>query len=334
MKKRRNEIIILIGIVIVTIACLYFYKESKTVISTGEIGYEEKSDISYKVYLTDNTYYNKPFLEEGMQYISSIIDYIEINYKYNVKFDQKNTYTLNKKVLADVKVVDTDNADKIIYSKQDILKNETIKNDEINLEDTIKVDYKKYNKLTNDFKTNYAISADCKLVISYYVYYENSTGDIKQNRVLTVRVPLSQQMININKSENINTRSTYVGPTTKTTMNNMMLVISLIFGVVDVILIIALIFESRKRISKESKYERYVKKLLRDYDSYITETKETAYNSNKSVIKVGSFKELLDVRNNVEKAIIYIKVDNDTSKFVIIDNEIYEYVVTREEMDK
>jgi len=54
----------------------------------------------------------------------------------------------------------------------------------------------------------------------------------------------------------------------------------------------------------------------------------------KDVIKVGSFKELLDVRNNIEKAIIYTKVDENTSKFQLIDEQIYEYLVTREEMDK
>ena len=105
-------------------------------------------------------------------------------------------------------------------------------------------------------------------------------------------------------------------------------------AVVTLILVVALITEVRKRISKESKYERYIKKLLRDYDSYITEATSGSYEKGKPVIKVESFKELLDVRNNVEKTIVYVKVDNDTSKFVIIDNEVYEYVVKRGEMDK
>ena len=333
MKKNKKEIVIILGIIVFAILTGYFYKESRTVRSTGEIGYEEKSNINYKVYLTDKKYYNKDYLDEGMQYISSIIDYIQIDYNYDVKFDQEDKYVVNKKVLADVKIVDSDKNDKLIYSKQDVLKDETIKSDSINVKDSIKVDYKKYNNLTNEFKTNYAISANCNLVVSYYVYYENELGDIKQNRLLNVTIPLSQQMINITKSDNINTRSTFVGKTTKSTMNNMMLTVSLILGVVTLILVIALITEVLKRKSKESKYERYVKKLLRDYDSYITESKEGNYSTNKPIIKVDSFKELLDVRNNVEKAIIYIKESNDCSKFIIIDNEIYEYKVTREEMD-
>ena len=334
MKKNKKEIVILVAIIIFAILTGYFYKESKTIKSTGEIGYEEKSNINYKVFLKDKKYYNRDYLDEGMQYISSIIDYIQIDYNYNVKFDQENTYTINKKVLADVKIVDTDKSDKIIYSKQDVIKEVTIKNNEINLNDTIKIDYKKYNNLTNEFKTNYAISADCNLVVSYYVYYENEYGDIKQNRLLNVTIPLSQQMINITKSDNINARNTYLGTTTKSTINSLMLTIALIMGVVTIILVFALVSQILKRRAKESKYERFVKKILKDYDSYITESKEENYSTNKPVIKVDSFKELLDVRNNVEKAIIYIKKDDNTSKFIIIDNEIYEYTVTRQEMDK
>ena len=334
MKKNKKEIIILIGIIVFAILTGFFYNESKTMKSTGEIGYEERSKINYKVYLKDKKYYNKDYLDEGMQYISSIIDYIEVNFKYNVEFDQENNYTINKRVLADVKIVDSDKNDKIIYSKQDIIKDEKVKGDKINLDDTIKVDYKKYNGLTNEFKTNYAISANCSLVVSYYVYYENEFGDIKQNRILNVTIPLSQQMINISKSEDINARKTYIGTTTKSTINSLMLTIALIFAVIALLLIGALVTEVLKRRSSESKYERYIRKLLRDYDSYITESKEGNYSTNKPVIKVDSFKELLDVRNNMEKAIIYIKVDENTSKFIIIDNEIYEYVVKREEMDK
>ncbi|MBQ9024061.1 MAG: hypothetical protein IJ105_02430 [Bacilli bacterium] len=334
MKKNKKEIVIIIGIIVFAILTGYFYKESKTIKSTGEIRYTEKSNINYKVYLTDKKYYNRDYLDEGMQYISSIIDYIDINYNYNVKFEQENSYTINKKVLADVKIVDSDKNDKIIYSKQDVIKEETVTSDEINLQDNIKIDYKKYNGLTNEFKTNYAISADCNLVVSYYVYYENEYGDIKQNRLLNVTIPLSQQMINITKSDNINSTNTYLGTTTKATINSLMLTISLILGVVTIILVLALIAQIIRRKAKESKYERFIKKILRDYDSYITESKEQNYSTNKPIIKVGSFKELLDVRNNVEKAIIYIKENENVSKFLIIDNEIYEYTVTRQEMDK
>ena len=68
-------------------------------------------------------------------------------------------------------------------------------------------------------------------------------------------------MVNISKSDNINKRSTYLGTTTKSTINSLMLTISLILGVVTLILVAALVTQILKRRSNESKYERFVKKI-------------------------------------------------------------------------
>ena len=334
MKNKRNEIIIIIGLIISVVASIFFYSKSKTIVTTDEIGYEETASVNYKVHLNDKKYYNTEFLDEGMQYISSIVDYINVDYRYKAVFDKKFDYTITKKVLADVKIVDNDNADKVIYTKQDIIKNQTVKSSDINVEDTIKIDFSNYNRLANEFKTNYAISANCSLVVSYYVYYESTDGNIKQNKILNVQIPLSQQMITVTKSQDINNRSIYLGKTNEATINKLMLTVSLIFVVVSVILIFALLSELRKQRKLVSRYDRFIKKLLRDYDSYITESNNTNYNLDKPVIKVSTFKELLDVRNNVEKAIIYVRIDNDTSKFLIIDNEVYDYTVTRAEIEK
>ena len=46
------------------------------------------------------------------------------------------------------------------------------------------------------------------------------------------------------------------------------------------------------------------------------------------------WKMLMNVRNNLEKPIIYYKIDHNHSKFSIISDEIYEYKISREEMDK
>ena len=334
MKKRRNEIIIAILLVIGVIASVFFYTKSRTIVTTNEVQYDEKASVNYKVHLNDKKYYNAEYLDEGMQYISSIVDYVDVVYRYSAKFDTEESYTINKRVVADVKIVDNDNSEKVIYTKQDTIKNQTAKSSDVNIEDTIRVDFSNYNRLANEFKTNYAISANCTLTVSYYIYYENADGDIKQNKILNAQIPLSQQMINITKSSDINNRATYLGKTTESTINKLMLTISLIFVVVSLILLLALLTEMRKRKAKESKYERFVKKILRDYDSYITESKNSSYSLDKPVIRVSTFKELLDVRNNMEKAIIYVKVDENTSKFLIIDNEIYDYTITRAEFDK
>ena len=334
MKKNKREITLVILIIFFAIGCVYFYKESKSITTINEIKYEEKGNIDYKVYLTDKKYYNRDYLNSGMQDISSIIDYIELNYRYSVDYEKSDNYDINKKVSADVKIVDRDNNDKIIYTKNETIKEEKISSDKIDLNDTIKIDYKKYNNLANEFKTSYGITASCDLVINYSIEYNNESNEIRQNKLMTVVIPLSQQMINITKSNDIYNNSSYVGSTTESTINKVMFVLSIVLLIITIIAIFVLISEISSRKKKESKYDNHIRKILKEYDSYITEAKQDAYDLNKSIIKIGSFKELLDVRNTLEKAIVYVKVDENTSKFMIIDNEIYEYKVTREELDK
>ena len=49
---------------------------------------------------------------------------------------------------------------------------------------------------------------------------------------------------------------------------------------------------------------------------------------NKTILKVSSFKELLDARNTLNKPIIYNKINNIKSEFIVEDESvIYKYVM-------
>ena len=334
MKKSKKEIFLVILVILFAALSGFFYNQSKNTVHTGEIHYKENSNTSYKVYLKDKKYYNRDYLDEGMQYISSIIDYIDVNFKYSADYDIDDSYNINKRIVADFKIVDNQNPEKVIYSKQDVLKNEIKVSNKIDIDDNVKVEYNKYNSLANEFKTNYGISADCNLVVSYYIEYYNDSRELSQVRTLSVTVPLSEQMISISKNQNLNNNLVFVGKTTNSPVNKTMAILAISFLFVMVATIILLIAEIKKRKAKESKYDNFIKRTLKQYDAYITEAKEEINTSGKSIINVESFKELLDVRNNIEKTIVYIKESDDVSKFLIIDNEVYEYKVTRAEMDK
>jgi len=334
MKKNKSEIVLLVGAVFFVLAGIFFLAKAQNVTTIVEIPYEEVSSVNYKVYLNDKTYYNKDFLEEGMQYISSIIDYVDMNFNYNAEFQGVESYAVNQTVTADVKITDSDDPNKIIYSKSEILKESNDVLNDLNIADNIKIDYGKYNAIVNEIKTKYAISAKAMLTISYRIAYSSTKDGLSKEKTITVEIPLSEQMININKPNATRVQDIYRGSDKDTFMSTIMTILMALMFIIAVILVVILVGKVRERINSESKYDRFIAKILREYDSYITEAKEENSLPYKDVIKVGSFKELLDVRNNIEKAIIYTKVDENTSKFQLIDEQIYEYLVTREEMDK
>ena len=332
MNKKRIEIILLFGVLLFGFLSFQFYGMSKKIITKKEIVYQENGSVNYKVYLSDKKYYNKEYLDEGMQYISGIIDYIDLNYRYKINFDKKDEYNVSTKVVADVKIVDSDNNDKIIFEKKETLKDTTTKVSDININDEIKLDYKKYNALTNEFKTNYGISANCKLYLDYIISYDGVQNKLgKAPITIKVMIPLSEQMVNITKDPNISNNSSII---IESSGNVIMFVLALAFVLLTVVTLAAFFVTLKNRIDSESKYERFVKKILRDNDSYITIAKEYNVDKTKNIIKIDSFKELMDVRNNIEKPIVYTELDNDNSVFSIMDNEIYEYRVSRGEMDK
>ena len=148
--KKKNEILLAILVLILGVLCLFFYKQSQSITTIDEIKYVEKAGIDYKVYLNDKQYYNKDYLEEGMQYISSIIDYLDVNFKYGVSFESKQQYIVNRKLTAHVKIVDSDNSDKLIYENKEVIKEEKNSVDSIDYLDNFKIDYKKYNALANE----------------------------------------------------------------------------------------------------------------------------------------------------------------------------------------
>lgn len=331
MKKK--EIILLIISVVLASGCFALYGKSKDMVVLDEIKYNEVGSLHYKVHLNDKTYYGTDYLDEGMQYISSIIDNIEFNYDYNANFKRHDKFDITTNITANVKIVDTQSG-KTIYEKSDALSNNTSKKDELKVSENYTLDFKQYNQLANEFKTKYGISAECKLNLNYVIQYKDEKTGINQSRLMTVEIPLSEQMINLTKSEDINNDSSYIVSTQKSMLNTVLFIVSIILLIATALCIVKLMDMIKKRIDAESKYDRFLKKVLREYDAYITISDSDYSDNNKKKLKITTFKELLDVRNNLEKPIIYHKVDKDTSKFSIISDEIYEYKITRKEMDE
>ena len=70
-------------------------------------------------------------------------------------------------------------------------------------------------------------------------------------------------------------------------------------------------------------YSDYIKdylnsnKILKEYDKVIVEMKDCDVNTKgKTIYKVGSFLELIDARDTIEKPILFVRINNIKSIFV------------------
>ena len=81
VKRQLILMILFILLLFLGILCLFIgYNNKKTV----SLKYRENNDIDYKVYLKDNEYFDSDYIDKGKTYITSLIDHIHIDYKYNI----------------------------------------------------------------------------------------------------------------------------------------------------------------------------------------------------------------------------------------------------------
>ena len=324
--------------VICILLSLFFINKSIFIQDEKNIFYEEHGTPNYKVFLKNNDYYEKKYLDEGMSYIASIIDYISIDYNYNFKSDVLLNGEYSYKIVADLEIVNADNKSLFYTKKYDLLdeKKFEINNEkEYSIKEKVKIDYEHYNSLANNFKSSYGVDTESRLKVymelsrkidedSGYNSKMNGTGKIN------LVIPLSEKAINIEtetlKIENINfilTPSDYKVDDIK------YLILSLLF----LILAVASFFIMVKSIwtiqYKSSDYDKKLKKILKQYDRLIVNTNTMPDFENSNITKVDSFFELLDARDNLHRPIFYYEVTPHQKCYFFVkhDNDLILYTL-------
>ena len=312
MKKRPKENIIY-AFLIVILVFLSILLSNKSYTLKGYQGLEHKETIatSYRVYLDDDSYFNTSYLEEDMQYISSIIDYVDVTFSYIDSFKDNLTYDVKTKAEAIITIVDSDDKDKVIYKSTEVIDNkkyDTSNSKTINKVKNFKINYSKYNHIANEFKKKYGITAKCNLRINYYVSYNgNYKGleNISRSNIMYVDIPLSEQMITISKNKPSIKDDIYKGKTTNTITNIVLYISAIVCDLIALVLLIILINDKIKINKLINNFDKYINKILKQYDAYITEAEHETSNKENN-IQIKTFRELLDVRNNTNKTIVYI----------------------------
>lgn len=324
-------------VLVLVYALVYFSIMSFSITKRQYINYTEKSDIDYKIYLKDNNFYDDEYLGKGMAYVASLIDNIHINYKYHFNADQKSNINVKYAVKAKLIIASQSNSN-VFFEKEYNLSEETSEDIEDTFgytieKDDVVIDYNYYNRLANDFKSHYSVNTSNRLEVSLYVIENsmpNNLFNLSNANKITLTIPLSEQEVNITfDNKNINVEKQLISNPTFIVKNKNYAIIS---GVLLVLVIVSIILLTQKvslTSADTSKYDKYVRRLLRGYDRLIINIKNKPDTDKYNVIEVERFEELVDVRDNVSQPINYhiITPHQKCEFFVINDDNIYEYVI-------
>ena len=329
--------------VVLFLAGFFLMYKSFTFNKEKYINYTETTNLDYKVYLKENKFYEEEYLDKGMLYVASLIDKIDIDFLYNFNVSEKVDLDFKYNITGVLSI--TDNDGKNVYLTKDYKlledKSFSLKGEQDHtIKENIVIDYGAYNKLANSFKSTYGLDTASKLTVYLNVDKSSVNQDIKDmekaNNML-IEIPLSQRSVSISMDyKDINRNSSLVKKSS-VTVNNV------VFIIIGVILILASLFGLYKLLKllgllnpKKSAYDKYIAKMMRQYDRLIVVHYTCPDLSKYNVVKIKEFNELLDMRDNLKVPIMYYNVtDHQKSYFYIIsNNDLYLLVLKSVDFEK
>lgn len=303
-----------------------------------KIEYSEKNNINYKVYLKENDFFENEFLDMNKTYIASLIDHIDINFKYNFDLSEKVNGSYSYYIRGIISANKTNGGVGNYWSKEYKLfekkDNKYSSTDKIEIDENISVDYQEYNDMLKSFKNEYGLAMDGNLKIELVV--ENNISSEKVNRVLfkesslNLNIPLTSLTIEVPiQTDSLSNNGVLIDEKVyDDALIYRILEISsyIFFGISGLCILYMVILE----VKSENAYNKKLRKILKVYDGILVEVSNLPNFDKFDVIEVKSFEELIDAHSEIRKPINFNQKINGV-KFLLIDNGIaWVYSLKRE----
>lgn len=300
-----------------------------------KLKYEEDNNIKYNVFLKKNEFFEAPFLGENRTYIASLIDYIDVNFEYKIKYNKQIKGGTKYKYVALVRANKKD-AEGYYWEKEYDLSDEkelrVEKENIITISDNVKVKYSTYNEILNRFKKEYGVNTDGELKVIMKINnnanFENVDRPINIDSQLSLSIPLLEQSLEVTINKDDSNEKDILKIKNKS--NSKIYLIYKISGAIFVLSsLIGFIVSTKKNIEykKSHQYKVTLEKILKNYDSIIANTNNLPPMSGLKRIDISTFEELLDVYNEVRMPINYFqnKAENESTFFIINDDIVWIY---------
>ncbi len=348
MSKKEITLVIVGASIVLLISAFICFKSIKSK-EEYVMHYSDSSELDYNVYLKDNDFYTTSYLPKDRAYISTLIDYIDASFNYD--FNVTEDINLGYKYYISAKLVIDGSSGKRIYENEDILLDKTkikkVQDKKFSILENVKIDYNKYNQLASSFMNKYDISAKANVIVSMYVdvagTYEEFQKELNDSAVVSFEIPLTvnttEIKMNYDLKNNVNEKFEY-GKTS--IIHPVLFVISLIVAIVDIIFLVWELIVYTVNKDDKVKYQEKLKKIFRDYGPYISKkamtanTKEIMYTVSLRIEVVDSFDDLINVRDSIEKPILFYEaIPGEQSVFYIIDTKVsYIYIMNAKDCGK
>lgn len=342
--QRKRKKFIWIQMLIVGILTLATIITSTLFISNNKnayVGYTEEGKVIYRAYLADNDFYEEEYLNGSHAYVASLINKMTADFSYDVKMQIDNVnFQYAYKIDAQLIVKDKASKTKIYDSFYEVLYEETSDSsgDELKVRKLVEFDYQKFNKKADEFNRTYNLKNTenillVKMTINVIGMCESFQNDNQDVYTITLSLPLMQTVVSPSVSATVPTGEQKIIVKDISSFENLK-ISAIVLGCLDLLATIILVLYIFLSIDKHIDYARKVKKLVSNYDSYIQQILTPFDFSSYQVLKINSFKGLLEIRDTVQSPLLmYENEDKTCSQFFITTAEkvLYLYEIEVEE---
>ena len=289
-------------------------------------GFTENSTVNYSVCLKENEYYKEQCLDEGREYITSLTDYIRLDFNYTKVYQEPVEEQLEYYIGSKVEILYDNEYARELFKEEEQLtdpKKFNLKGNVVSIVDSVDLPVSTYDIYVKKYFNDYGLHGNAKLKIALYII---NNGKLEE--ASSVSLPLKDQTYHLDKNEIVDKNDTYQVES-KQMIHYLLLVLVVVVGIVVLFLLFKTFKFLIKTSSSTSKYDKKLKQILNTYDKVIVTLKDNNIIVNdKPVYTVETFLELLDVRDTIDKPILYYKVNSVKTEFYVQDiDRTYKYTL-------
>ena len=334
--NRQLNIKNLIAIITVSLLIALFFLFIYISNNKGQyITYNENSNVDYKVYLKQNDFYKKEYLDKDKSYVASLINTISTNFKYNLSFSPKTKYKYSYRIAIEIDVEDEKDNSSIYHVSEDLVTKTLSENvGDLEINEDLSVNYSQYNNRISKFKDIYDLNnIVSKLNINLYVNIqdiENATKDLKERKVSSLTIPLTEKTVSVDIGDESIVNNNKQIDLVRTTDSVWAISASILFFFVSIIYTMFLILYSRKTRTAQMIYEKEIKSIMSNYDSYIQKINGSYDIGTSQVLKIETFNDMLEIRDTLRQPILMLENEQKNGTFFIIpatNSIIYTYAL-------
>ena len=318
-------------------SALYFTKRDVLDKVIASISYKEEEDIAYRVHYKENPYYTEDYLPEGKTYIANLVDIIDMDFSYLVKYADKIAGSYDYSIRAKLVAYAPGNRDEDLWSREyEILQEELIEfNDDssYSIDKSFSINYQRYKDEYDNYREGTSISSEGILLIELLVKNSGKYEELDKfnyESFLRLEIPVSDETFKIKNVTNITedekTISKYESANVEQTL---VIIIAALLWILTILTVVSGICYANVNRKKLSFYEKRLRKILANYDSIIVNVENLPSLTGLNVVDVTTFEELIDAQNEIRLPINFSENKKKRiAKFVIVaDNLAWVYTL-------